>query len=129
MTIAPFLTAPERTDSLFDGGRLIYDALSTPAAAVVYRVGEELAARFRAKVIVKSTDEDFNVEEFANAGLCALHPHPVYHADMDARWYPDPGVINRSYDQAWYRIIWRVPRLRCCGSRFRLPVVSRPRAG
>ena len=48
MTIAPlFLAAHDRTDSLFDGGRLIYDALSTPIAAVAYRVGEELAARFR----------------------------------------------------------------------------------
>src|SRR5215212_639367 len=106
MTIAPFLSAQDRTDSLFDGRRFIYDALSTPAAAVVYRVGEELAAHFRAKVIIKSTDDDFDVEEFANAGLCALHPHPDYHADIDARWYPDPGEINRSFDQAWYRIAW-----------------------
>src|SRR5215211_7754927 len=100
MTFTPFLTAQERTDSLFDGRRFIYDALSTPAAAVAYRVGEELAARFR-KLIVKSTDYDFNVEEFAAAGLCALYPHPGYHADVDAHWHPDPGVINRSYDQAW----------------------------
>ena len=97
---------PERTDSLFDGGRLIYDALSSPAAALVYRVGEELAAYFRAKAIIKSSDYDFNVEEFAEAGLCALRPHPDYHADIDAHWLPDPGVIDRSYDQAWYRIAW-----------------------
>src|SRR5829696_1969040 len=107
MTIAPlFFAAHDRTDSLFDEGRLIYDALSTPIAAVAYRVGEELAAHFRSKASVKSTDEDFNVEEFAAAGLCALHPHSDYHADIDARWYPDPGEINRSYDQAWYRIVW-----------------------
>jgi len=105
MNSAPFLTAHDRTDSLFDGRRFIYDALSTPTAALVYRVGEELAAHFR-NVIVKSSDDDFNVEEFANAGLCALHPHPGYHADIDVRWYPDPGAINRSFDQAWYRIVW-----------------------
>ena len=70
MNSAPFLTAHDRTDSLFDGRRFIYDALSTPTAALVYRVGEELAAHFR-NVIVKSSDDDFNVEEFANAGLCA----------------------------------------------------------
>ncbi len=106
MSIAPFLTNHVRTNSLFDGRRFIYDALSTPAAAVVYRVGEELTARLHSKVIVKSSDYDFNVEEFADAGLCALHPHPGYHADIDAHWHPDPGVINRSYDQAWYRIMW-----------------------
>src|SRR4051794_32732949 len=105
MTIAPLITDQARTDSLFGGQRFIYDALSTSAAAMVYRVGEELAAHF-GKVIVKSSDEDFNVEEFANAGLCALRPHPDYHADIDARWYPDQGAINRSFDQAWYRIGW-----------------------
>ncbi len=106
MTIAPFLAAHERTDSLFEGRRLIYDALSTPAAALIYRVGEDLAAHFRAHTIIKSTDYDFNVEAFAEAGLCALHAHPEYYADIDAHWHPDPGLINRSYDQAWYRIAW-----------------------
>jgi hypothetical protein len=106
MTIAPFLTAHDRSDSLFDGRRFIYDALSTPVAAIVYRVGEELAAHFCSYVIIKSSDYDFNVEEYAAAGLCALHPHPEYHADIDAHWHPDPGAINRSYDQAWYRIAW-----------------------
>lgn len=106
MTIAPFLAANDRADSLFDRRRFIYDALSTSAAAAVYRVGEDLAAHFRSQVIIKSSDYDFNVEEYAAAGLCALHPHPEYHADIDARWHPDPGQINRSYDQAWYRIAW-----------------------
>src|SRR4051812_33113357 len=100
MATAPFLAAHERSDSLFEGRRLIYDALSTPAAALVYRVGEELAARFGSKTMVKSSDYDFNVEEFASAGLCALHAHPDYHADIDAHWLPDPGVISRPYDQA-----------------------------
>jgi hypothetical protein len=107
MAIASFTTAPDRAGSLFDGGRLIYDALSTPAAALVYRVGEELAAHFQAKAIMKSSDYDFNVEEFADAGLCALRPHSGYHADIDAHWLPDPGAISRSYDQAWYRIAWQ----------------------
>jgi hypothetical protein len=106
MTLAPFTTAPERADSLFGGGRLIYDALSTPAAALVYRVGEELAARFDSSVVIKSADYDFNVEEYAEAGLCALRPHSDYYADIDTRWYPDPGAIDRSFDQAWYRIDW-----------------------
>jgi len=106
MKIAPFVNAHEGTDNLFDGRRFIYDALSTPAAALAYRVGEELAAHYPSQVIIKSSDYDFNVEEFAAAGLCALHPHPDYHADIDAHWYPDPGAINRSYDQAWYRIAW-----------------------
>jgi hypothetical protein len=106
MSIASLLTAHERTDSLFAGRRFIYDALCTPAAALVYRVGEELAAHFCAKAIVKSSDWDFNVEEYAAASLCALYPHPEHHADIDAQWLPDPGELGRSYDQGWYRVAW-----------------------
>jgi hypothetical protein len=104
--MTPLLSERDRTDNLFERGRFIYDALCTPGAALVYRVGEELAAHSCAKVIMKSSDWDFNVEEFAAAGHCALHPLSEHYADVDAEWQPDPGEIARSYDQAWYRIAW-----------------------
>src|SRR5262245_26229474 len=98
---------PDHADTLFARQRFLYDALCTPAAAMVYRVGEELAMRFSSKSIVKSSDWDFNVEEFAVAGHCALQPHEAHYADVDARWDPDLGLIARSYDQGWYRVAWQ----------------------
>jgi hypothetical protein len=106
MSIAPLLNARERNDSLFAGQRFIYDALSTDNTALVYRVGEELADHFRAKAVIKSTDWDFNVEEYADAGLCQLRPRAEYFADVDAEWLPDRSEISRSYNQGWYRIAW-----------------------
>jgi hypothetical protein len=107
MSMIPLLTERDRTDSLFARGRLIYDALCTPGAALVYRVGEELAAHYCGKTIMKSSDYDFDVEQFAAAGLCVLRPPAEHHADVDARWHPEPGEIVRSYDQAWYQIAWQ----------------------
>lgn len=107
MSIAPLLIERDRTDNLFARQRFIYDALCTPAAAMVYRVGEELAARFCDKVVMKSSDWDFDVEEYAGAGLCALRPHEAFYADLDANWIPDHSLISRSYDQAWYRVGWQ----------------------
>jgi hypothetical protein len=72
----------------------------------VYRVGEELAAHYCGKMVMKSSDYDFDVEEFAAAGYCTLRPHAEPRADVDAHWDPIPGKIVRSYDQAWYRIAW-----------------------
>jgi hypothetical protein len=106
MNIESLLTEPNHADNLFARGRFIYDALCTPGAAAVYRAGEELAARLRTKTIIKSSDCDFDVESFAEAGLCALRPLAEHYADVDAGWDPDPSVINRSYDQAWYSITW-----------------------
>lgn len=106
MSITSLLAARERNDSLFAGQRFIYDALSTDSTALVYRVGEELAEYFRAKAIIKSTDWDFNVEEYANAGLCQLHPRAEHFADVNAEWLPECALILRSYNQGWYRISW-----------------------
>jgi len=106
MSITPLLTAHERNDSLFAGRRFIYDALCTDNTALIYRVGEELADHFRVRAIIKSSDYDFNVEEYADAGLCDLRPHAEYFADVDAQWLPDRGQIDRSYDQGWYRVVW-----------------------
>src|SRR5690242_14274971 len=98
MSIA--LALPERStlDNLFARQRFIYDALCTDGAALVYRVGEELAVRFGERAMMKSSDYDFNVEEFAAAGLCELRPLAEVFADIDAYWDPDPGAITRSYD-------------------------------
>jgi hypothetical protein len=107
MNIESLLAEPTHTDSLFVGRRFIYDALRTPGAAIVYRAGEELAAHFPGKTIMKSSDYDFNVEGFAEAGHCALRPLTEYYADVDSCWDPDPGQIERSYDQGWYSITWQ----------------------
>src|SRR5262245_44960680 len=107
MSMTPLLSEHDHTDNLFARGRFIYDALCTSGAALIYRVGEELAAHGCAKVLMQSSDWDFNVEEFAAAGHCALHPLAEQYADIDAEWQPDPGAIFRSYNQAWYRIAWQ----------------------
>jgi hypothetical protein len=93
--------------SLFARQRFIYDALRTPAAALAYRVGEELAARYADRAIIRSADNDFDAEKFAEAGLCDWRPHPAWHAEIDVAWYPDPEQIVRSQVQGWYQLGWR----------------------
>lgn len=94
------------TDNLF-AGRLIYQALRTPIAAIAYGVSEELAARFGDQSIIESDDWDFNVEGFAEAGLCTLEPHQEYHAQVVANWHPDNESVERELRQAWLRIGWQ----------------------
>lgn len=106
MSMTQLLIAHERSDCLVAGRRFIFDALNTSAPAIAYCVGEELSAHFGAKTIVRSADTDFDVEKFAEAGLCALRPHEAHYADVDTYWNPEAGAIERTYEQAWYRAAW-----------------------
>lgn len=90
----------------FGRGGFVGAALRTPAAALAYRVGEELAARHPGRAIIRSDDSDFDVELFAEAGLCALRPRPDVHLELNARWDVDQREIVRYHEQGWYQIEW-----------------------
>lgn len=105
MTISQLTTAG-RAARHFGPGGLLTAALRTPVAALAYRVGEELAARYADRAIIEIDDSDFDVERFAAAGLCDLRPQDGQHMEVSARWDVDDQVIVRYPEQGWYHIVW-----------------------
>jgi len=106
MSIGQQLNGRAQEGGLLAGGRFIYEALSTPAAALAYRVGEELAAYAGERALLRSSDCNFNVEGFARVGHCELLPHAAHHAEVNTVWYVEPRQSDRVYVQAWHRVAW-----------------------
>lgn len=101
------LAAPAgRAEGFFGPGGAVAEGLALTPNALAYRVGEELAARFPDRAIMRSDDPDFDVELFAGAGLCELRAKPGHHLELNARWDVDAATILRHEVQGWYTISW-----------------------
>lgn len=106
MSIEQLAASAGRAESHFGPGGAIAEALAITTNALSYRVGEELAARFPDRAIMQSDDPDFDVELFAQAGLCELRAKDGHHLEVNARWDVDDAHILRYLEQGWYVIAW-----------------------
>lgn len=98
---------------------MIGAALGESPAALAYLVDQELAERFPERALIASEDSDFDVEEFAQAGLCELSYAEIPHALIVAGWRQDTKQITWRLEQGWCRLAWQ-------GQRFELLRLSWP---
>ena len=98
---------------------MIGAALGESPAALAYLVDQELAERFPERALIVSEDCDFDVEEYAGAGLCELSHADIPHALITAGWRQDTKQITWRLEQGWCKLDWQ-------GQRFELLRLSWP---
>lgn len=86
---------------------LLHHHLTLPEDARSYHAGAELAALYPEKAILESTDSDFNLEEYAQAGHCTLAPGGGMHAQTLINWLPQEQRLARTIRNAWLSVSWR----------------------
>lgn len=85
------------------------DALQLPSQALSYLVNQQLAAHYPDKAILQTQDCDFNVRNYADAGLCELHLHQQPHPQIGYSWMrgdEGSGSIGRYLENAWQTVTW-----------------------
>lgn len=110
-----------------DKEQLMLNALRLPENAIAYYVSQELAARFPEKALVEGTNSAFDVEEYAQAGLCTVAYQAVIHNQKltyyrgsrlnNPRFSPFSTAIepadakeaelHESDNQVWLKVEWR----------------------
>jgi AAA+ superfamily predicted ATPase len=102
---------------------IIRDALSLPTNAITYYVSETLASRFPDKALIGGRKHWFDVEKYAEAGLCSLVCKEAIYNQSEAYWSkreltiqrqptlaskPNTiGEVTESFNNAWLEIQWR----------------------
>ncbi|MBV9690999.1 MAG: ATP-binding protein, partial [Ktedonobacteraceae bacterium] len=66
--------------------QLIREALSLPANAIAYYVGQILVECFPDKALVEGQNVRFNVEEYARANYCRLEHKAIVHNQVVTHW-------------------------------------------
>lgn len=85
----------------------IDEALVEPRAVVAYQVSRRLAALFPDRHLIEGDDYDFDLMEFARAGLCVLRPERTLHGQVATAWDPDRQVVMTHPRQIWYEVDWQ----------------------
>lgn len=67
--------------------QIIREALALPATAIGYHVSQYLADKFPEKALVEGNDGLFNIETYAQAGLCTLEVQTFVHDQIATRWH------------------------------------------
>jgi hypothetical protein len=70
-----------------------------------------LPALFPGKSVVETKDSDFDVAEYAAAGLCALTPRPDAHPQLVAHWDGRTNTRAVSIDHGWFNVTWQGQQL------------------
>jgi hypothetical protein len=87
----------------------LYDLMSTalelPTGAIAYHVSTRLAALFPDRAVVEGEVGYFDVESYAEAGLCGLRPKAEVHSQLTVSWDEDEGVSRRARN-AWFEAEW-----------------------
>ena len=67
--------------------QIIREALALPTTAIEYHVSQYLADKFPEKALVEGNDGLFNIETYAQAGLCTLEMQTFVHGQVATRWH------------------------------------------
>jgi len=89
---------------------LVDDALRQPPFAITYNVSQLLAQQFPSKAIFE-TDDSFNLEDYAKAGLCMLQPKSVMFNEFLLRWDSEKNISEQSPANVWFEVEWQNYRL------------------
>lgn len=65
---------------------IIAEALLLPPNAIAYQVSQRIHSRFSGNRVVETEDYDFNLQAYAEEGLCTLAPHAAPHSLATQGW-------------------------------------------
>jgi hypothetical protein len=91
--------------------QIIGEALLLPPNAIAYHVSRRLTELLPDKGVVETKDNDFDVEEYAAAGLCTLTTKPDTHPQLVARWDGRTNTRAETIDHGWFEVTWQGRRL------------------
>jgi len=85
---------------------LIREALALPVSALPYHLTEGLAGRYPELVVVESSEDAFEVEPFAGAGLCVLRPCPDVCIQRPLGWLGPEDGVGASVGVGAFEVLW-----------------------
>lgn len=92
---------------------LISQSLSLPDDAAVYELSHRLTDEFSDSFILETSDYDFDLGSYAEAGRCSMYPIDGTHSQLEATWLGTPPETVVKPRNGFFEIFWRGKRLRC----------------
>jgi AAA+ superfamily predicted ATPase len=105
---------------------ILRNALSLPPSAIAYYISETLASRFPDKALIEGQNPWFDVEQYAQAGLCSLTTKETLYNQAETNWRGHELTTQRQlagaripltsinandivdrFKNAWLEIQWR----------------------
>jgi len=84
---------------------LVDEALNQPFSLTGYTVCRRLAALFPERTVLQVAD--FDLEEYARDGQCALHLAEIPFAETLTHWHDPAHPLETALRNAWLQIDWR----------------------
>ncbi|MCW2573715.1 MAG: ATPase, central domain protein, partial [Frankiales bacterium] len=81
-------------------------ALGLSPNAIAYYVSERLTGLFPDQTIMEGATTYFDIEKYAEAGLCRLTPRDGVHSQFETSWDAEYGVWKRGVN-AWFAAEWQ----------------------
>ncbi|HLM54528.1 MAG TPA: ATP-binding protein [Pyrinomonadaceae bacterium] len=85
----------------------ISETLCHPTDYISYSVSEKLARMFPGRAVVEGESCQFNLDEYARAGLCSLVGEGSVHAQYATSWRGRGRSLERRAENAWFNVLWR----------------------
>lgn len=85
----------------------ISETLCHPTDYISYSVSEKLAQMFPGRAVVEGESCQFNLGEYARAGLCSLVGEGSVHAQFATSWRGRGRSLERHAENAWFNVLWR----------------------
>lgn len=86
---------------------LMQDALGLPTDAIAYTVSRHLAAQFADRAMIQGEAHSFDLEEYADAGHCALRTNPHVYNQITTAWQGTGHGLSEKAENAWYTVSWQ----------------------
>lgn len=88
--------------------RIIEKALCLPISAIPYHVSQQLSTIYPQRGILEGSDPAFNVEAFARADLCTMHPKRVQiYNQSDTSWNPMSKKLYQTLKNGSVKVTWQ----------------------
>ena len=84
----------------------VYDALTEPVNALLYQVTRQLTDTYPERVVFPTTSSDFDLEAYAEAGLCTLQVAPGSLPLFTYSWWQPADGVQRESHQVHWELIW-----------------------
>jgi hypothetical protein len=85
----------------------ISEALCNPTDHISYYVSEKLGEMFDGRAVVEGESDNFDLEGYARAGLCAVVCERGVHGQFSTEWRGAGRKLRREAQNAWFNVLWR----------------------
>lgn len=86
---------------------MLLDILRTPVTGITYAALLALRQHSRAAFLLETADSDFDWQNFAHAGLCALSPKPDHAEEAVYSWSQTADKANRTVQNGYFDVQWQ----------------------